>query len=229
MPAHLARLFCLNPLHGVSDPFCALQAAVPGESLGRAFMASTGFDNPGWWRAASVGVLVAFIVGLNLVAILAFKYLDGAPGAPCCAPLVLLHLSCNPREGLFEPTPWKLPATPVVIISLSYYIVLSLSYRYHIVIILLLYRYHMLLVVRTQQKTTQKFITTHTAEPSQRKAVIPPERLEQQEADGDVSASRSRTSTKQACAAMPHMQLTALLWTACTRFAGSTRKHSWFT
>jgi len=87
----------------VLDPFCALQAAVPGESLGRAFMASTGFDNPGWWRAASVGVLVAFIVGLNLVAILAFKYLDGAPGAPCCASLVLLHLSCNPQEGAVRP------------------------------------------------------------------------------------------------------------------------------
>jgi len=136
----------------------------------------------------------------------------------CISPAIPARGFSNPHRGSCQ-----------LLQSLSYRYHIISFYRYHIVIILLLYRYHMLLVVRTQQKTTQKFITTHTAEPSQRKAVIPPERLEQQEADGDVSASRSRTSTKQACAAMPHMQLTALLWTACTRFAGSTRKHSWFT
>ena len=55
----------------------------PGDNLGRAFLASVGFDHGAWWRSAAVGVFVAYIIGLNLVNILCFKFFNGEAETSC--------------------------------------------------------------------------------------------------------------------------------------------------
>lgn len=49
-----------------------------GQTLGRAFLASVGYDNAARWRGLSVPILFAFMIAVNVATVLCFRFLDGA-------------------------------------------------------------------------------------------------------------------------------------------------------
>ena len=49
-----------------------------GQTLGQAVLAANGFEHPHWWVGASIGVLAAYTFLVNVVVILALRFLSGA-------------------------------------------------------------------------------------------------------------------------------------------------------
>ncbi len=49
-----------------------------GQTLGRAFLASAGYDNAARWRGLSVPIMFAFMIAVNVATVLCFRFLDGA-------------------------------------------------------------------------------------------------------------------------------------------------------
>ena len=49
----------------------------PGLSLGMAILRANGLDHPKWWIGACVGILMGYVVVLNVACSLALRYLNG--------------------------------------------------------------------------------------------------------------------------------------------------------
>lgn len=76
-------------------PPSAVTLTPPGQTitLGQAVLASNGFPDDPWWPGLGIAVLVAWIVVLNVVVLLAMKYLSGVRGSLCAGDRT------NDREG----------------------------------------------------------------------------------------------------------------------------------
>jgi hypothetical protein len=72
----------------------------PSITLGKAILQANDLDHPTWWMGASIGILIAYIVVVNVVLNLALRMLPGALTCPLNFPLPLS------RRPLHAPAAW---------------------------------------------------------------------------------------------------------------------------
>ncbi len=108
---HHRALLSGPPYNGRSN-----SQAMPGQTLGQAFLDIVGFGGAPLWRGLVVPILFAFLVAANLATVLCFRYLNGSslcaalttsaqaswpclqppPHPPCSIAITGMHTSCAP-------------------------------------------------------------------------------------------------------------------------------------